>query len=252
MVEPDVDLVDLSQLTTLIWVSIFVSIPVGIVWIYLRIIRPRRELGALKTRKEIANQLLQMIDSVEEQLRSDERQNVELRLKEGERHLMDVNGVSMIEPRRAPARYEGGHAGVSVRLAKGVYGRVGRSKSRRVPQHDIMKIIDTGTLHITNQRAVFTGPKQNREWRWEKLLNHFHDMKNGYSVIHVSSRQKGSGFAHVDNDRETEMICFSIDMGVAAYCDEISEIRKKLLLEMDNLETSIIILERKIHSDGTK
>ena len=210
---------------------------------YLWVIQPRRELRSLRNRREITNELLWMIDSVEEQLGSDEEQNIGLRLKKGERHLMDVNGVSMVEPRRAPAKYEGGHSGVSIRVAKGVHWRVGQSKARRVPQGDIMKIIDTGTLHITNQRAVFTGSMQNREWRWDKLHNHFHDMDKFYSIIHVSSRQKGSGFAHVDDERETAIICFSIDIGIASYFDEIAGVRSNLLSERQSLEESIKKLE---------
>ena len=243
MNKPIVNPMNLEDLTTLTKASLLLIIPVGMIWFYLWVIKPRRELKILRNRRGIANELLRLLGLIENQLHSQEEQNVGLRMKKGERHLMDLGGVSMIEPRRAPVKYEGAHAGVSIRVAKGVYWRVGRSEARRVPQGDVMKIIDTGRLHITNQRAVFTGSMQNREWRWDKLHNHYHDMDNRYSVIHVSSRQKASGFAHVVSEKETAIICFLIDIGVASHFDEIPAVRSNLLSEIENLDDSIKKLE---------
>jgi hypothetical protein len=206
---------------------------------------PKRELRSLKNRSLITYELLENLNFIEEILNSEEEQTSNLRLKKAERLLRELHGVSLIEPRRAPAKYEGGHSGVSVRIAKGVYWRVGKSKARRVPQGDIMKIIDSGVLHITNQRAVFTGSMLNREWRWDKLQNHFHDHENYHSIIHVSSRQKGSGFIHTDDEREAAIICFSIDVGIASFYDEIPELRRKLHSEKDSIKSEIKILENK-------
>jgi hypothetical protein len=206
---------------------------------------PKRELRSLKNRIQITNELLENLIFVEDILNSEEEQTSNLRLKKAERLLKELHGVSLIEPRRATAKYEGGHAGVSVRIAKGVYWRVGKSKARRVPQGDILKIIDRGVLHITNQRAVFTGSMLNREWRWDKLQNHFHDYENFHSIIHVSSRQKGSGFIHTDDEREAAIICFAIDVGIASFYGEIPELSGKLHSEKDSIKSEIKILEHK-------
>ena len=215
----------------------------GLIWLYYNVILPKRDLESLRNKLKITDELTEMLDLVETRLNSDDEQISDVRLKKSERDLMTVTGCSLVEPRRAPAKYEAGHSGVSVRIAKGVHWRVGRSKARRVPQDDILKIIDEGVLHITNQRAVFTGTKQNREWRWDKLLNYSHDSENFSSIIHVSTRQKGSGIAHVDSDRDTAIICFSIDVGVASFYDEVPELRTKLFHEKNTIKDSIHSME---------
>ena len=98
MSKPNVIPMNLEDLTTLARAILLLVIPVGMIWFYLWVIMPRRELKTLRNRRGIANELLRMLGSIENQLHSQEEQNVGLRMKKGERHLMEVGGLSMIEP----------------------------------------------------------------------------------------------------------------------------------------------------------
>ena len=236
----------MADLVVYLWGMVFAILPPWLIWLYFFVIRPKRKLNSVRSKLEITIELIEMLNLIEVKLTSNEEQVCGLRLKRAERYLMSVNGVSLVEPRRAPAKYVGGHSGASVRIAKGVYWRVGSAKAKRVPQGDILKIIDeNGVLHITNQRAVFTGTKQNREWRWDKLLNYSHEMEQFSSIIHVSSRQKGSGIAHPDSEREVAIICFAVDVGVASFYGELAEQKTRLNTERIMLEHEISSMKNK-------
>ncbi len=56
--------------------------------------------------------------------------------------------------------------------------------------------IDTGTVHLTSQRAVFVGHRQTRKWQWSELvgLQIFVNKRLAWMDLAVTSRQKTSGF----------------------------------------------------------
>lgn len=80
-------------------------------------------------------------------------------------------------------RYGGPSA--RIRLAKGIYYRVGSVQVQRVSE-DVMKLIDTGTIYLTNKRLVFMGAKKNSTTRLNKILD-FTPYSNGVEI------QKDSG-----------------------------------------------------------
>jgi hypothetical protein len=53
--------------------------------------------------------------------------------------------------------FRGGSRGVSFRIAPGVRYRVGSFRGHSVVTGSYMQAIDSGTLTITSQRAVYTG-----------------------------------------------------------------------------------------------
>lgn len=58
---------------------------------------------------------------------------------------------------------------------------------------EALTVIDTGDATFTNQRVVFGGQSQTREWAFDKLVD-FDAGDNGTQVmISVSNRQKVSG-----------------------------------------------------------
>jgi len=56
-------------------------------------------------------------------------------------------------------RYVGGSRGVSFRIAKGVYYRVGGFRGERIKE-TFKEITDEGTLYVTNKRVLFVGTKK--------------------------------------------------------------------------------------------
>lgn len=59
--------------------------------------------------------------------------------------------------------------GVSIRIARGVYYRVGGSRPRRVTTEGLTEI-DSGTLYLTNKRVIFDGQRKNTSIRLSALL----------------------------------------------------------------------------------
>ena len=59
---------------------------------------------------------------------------------------------------------------------------------------DEMSVIDHGRATFTNQRVIFVGHKQTREWDFSKLLG-WEAAAGGYIFMAVTNRQKMSGLA---------------------------------------------------------
>jgi hypothetical protein len=123
-------------------------------------------------------------------------------LKAGEHALLDVAGVSLIESRRGPGHWQGASQGVSVHIpgTKSMRYRVGATRGSFVQGDEHPTPIDTGTLTITDRRAVFLGAQQTREWAWSKLVGFHDDQVAAWTGIAVSNRQKISGIAYPPSD----------------------------------------------------
>jgi hypothetical protein len=124
------------------------------------------------------------------------REGVQLILKKGEQAFLVAPGCALIEPRRLPGQWVGRSQGVSLHIAKGVNYRVGGSRGTYQQGAEVPTPIDTGVATLTNQRAVFQGSKQAREWSWSKLLGFQHDDKTPTTFFQVSNRQKVSGLLY--------------------------------------------------------
>jgi hypothetical protein len=86
--------------------------------------------------------------------------------------------------------------------------------------------IDTGTVTITNQRVVFQGAKQAREWAFTKLLGYQHDPALPWTAIQVSNRTKVSGVLY---DREhADEFHFRLALALANYHDEVAGFAQQL------------------------
>jgi hypothetical protein len=96
--------------------------------------------------------------------------NSQLILKKGEVcHLECSAGFS--EERVTSRGYVGGSQGVSVRIMRGVYYRVGAHKGEFVSTKGIVPI-DSGTLAITNKRIIFNGYSKTFSIPLTKLVNY--------------------------------------------------------------------------------
>lgn len=113
-------------------------------------------------------------------------------LKKGEVAIDSVPG-KLLEYRSGGSSYQGGSQGVSIRIAKGLSYRVGSNRGQLVRNPEQLQVIDNGDATFTNQRVVFGGQSQTREWAFDKLVD-FNAGDNGTQVmISVSNRQKVSG-----------------------------------------------------------
>jgi hypothetical protein len=119
-----------------------------------------------------------------------------LQLHTDERVFMIFTNAALIEPRRERGHYQGGYSGFSFRVAKGVRYHVGGTRGTYVQGAEVPTPIDMGTVTITNQRVVFEGSKQAREWSFDKLLGHEDHSEAPWTALPVSNRQKVSGFMY--------------------------------------------------------
>lgn len=129
-----------------------------------------------------------------------------------------VEGGGLAEPRRLPGQWVGGHRGVSVRVAKGVYLRGGGSRGTYAQGAEQQQVIDTGTSVITNQRVVFLGAKYTREWAYSKLLGVQHDHALGATYMQVSNREKVSGIVY--GTRNADDARFRLGLALAVFAGE--------------------------------
>jgi len=79
--------------------------------------------------------------------------------------FQDVNYYETV----TKTQYSGGSQGVSIRIAKGLYYRVGAFKGEKI-QTDEIKHLDNGLLGITNKHLYFVGDKKKFRIKFEKIM----------------------------------------------------------------------------------
>ena len=164
-------------------------------------------------------------------------ENVEgLLLKKDERAVLDYTGAALVEPRRQPGQYVGGYSGFSFKVVKGVRYHVGGSRGTYTPGPDVATAIDTGTVTITNQRVVFRGNKQTREWAFNKLVGWTHDDPHPITYLQVSNRQKTSGFAY--QPEHAAIVHFRLAFALALSGGRVDDLRKQLQQELTEHQTA--------------
>ena len=156
---------------------------------------------------------------------------IALQTRPGEAVLYSLDGVALIEPRRQPGHWQGGYSGFSFRVAKGVRYHVGGTRGHYVPGAEVPSPIDRGSVTITDQRVVFQGSKQAREWAFAKLLGYQHDPQVPWTAIQVSNRQKVSGVLY-DAEHATELH-FRLALALARYRGEVPAFVAHLQAELD-------------------
>lgn len=124
--------------------------------------------------------------------------NSNILLKSGEKIFATVV-ASLNEPRSIRT---GGNQGVSFRVMKGVYYRVGAFKSE---SHEEIRLIDVGNLTITNKRLIFAGKNRNVEIALKNITNI--GPYNDAIVIGKSTSQRKVYFMGLDHNK----ITFSVD-----------------------------------------
>ena len=118
--------------------------------------------------------------------------------KRGEHVVALVSEVGLVEAQRGPTQFSGGAVGFSFRVTDRIAVGPSRFRGTSTRGEEQPTLIDSGRFVVTDQRAVFLGGKQTREFDWDKLLAY--EMvqlgkNNAMVLLPVSNRQKVSGIA---------------------------------------------------------
>ncbi len=108
----------------------------------------------------------------------------EMHLQRNEKCYFICN-MDWYENRSVTRRIRYGGPTYRIRIAKGLYWRMGDLAVQRVSE-DVLAKIDSGRVHLTNRRLLFTGSRKNVTIQLSKILD-FVPYKNGIEI------QKDSG-----------------------------------------------------------
>lgn len=72
---------------------------------------------------------------------------------------------------RTRTQYVGGSQGISVRVMRGVYYRVGAFKGEPI-QTDVNVHVDTGQLYVTTKHLIFYGPTKSVRLKYSKIISY--------------------------------------------------------------------------------
>lgn len=163
----------------------------------------------------------------------DERsQDLPIIPKKGEEAIGMINGTGLVEVKAGRMQYRGGSAGTSVRVMKGVSVRVGQHKGTACREPEMARLLcSRRTLVITNQRAVYAGPKHTRDFHWAKLMAMTASSGEGGPclLLPVQNRQKTSGVLVGD---QMEWIAQRCEVGLAMQRGTLPELIEELEQEL--------------------
>jgi len=120
---------------------------------------------------------------------------VPFNFQKGETLVWLFQNVPYYEP-RTRTTYSGGYSGVSLRVAKGVYYRVGGFRGNPVVTTQTV-LIDTGTLGITAKHIYFAGNAKSFRIRYDKIVS-FTPYSDGIAIQRDASTAKPQIFVTGD------------------------------------------------------
>jgi hypothetical protein len=159
--------------------------------------------------------------------------------KSGE-HTLWSGPAIFHEVGRTPSHYVGSSSGFSVPVVGGIRFRVGATRGTIIPGEEFQMDKDQGTVMLTTQRLVFTGPLKTQEWNFDKLLALSTNEDETNYLIHVSNRQKTSGIRFSPEDgREFNRFLGSAaaihESGYEAVLKELAELKATAIKEEPQL-----------------
>jgi len=153
--------------------------------------------------------------------------------KKDEHVIGVVSEVGLVETKTTPSKFRGGSTGASLRLTDRLSVRQSGFRGRSIPGEEVPAVIDTGQFVVTDQRGVFLGSKQNREFQWDSLLAYeLKDLNNDSAILHlpVSNRQKTSGLAAdtVSMRQVHQRVAFGVAVAMSRKDQFIERLRKDI------------------------
>jgi hypothetical protein len=147
--------------------------------------------------------------------------------------ILIASNVHLVESRKGPNRFRGSSAGVSVRLSRRVSVRSGSFSGESLSTASIPTIVDSGQFVITTKRAVFTGPKETREFVYTKLLGvnrQSFDASNSVIYLPVSARKSVSGIGTGNSSLDViqNRLAIALELRSKTKFQMIAELRSQL------------------------
>lgn len=121
--------------------------------------------------------------------------NLPINLQKGEQIVWAFSGSKYLED-KTRRQFVGGSQGVSVRVMKGVYYRVGAFKGQAV-EHTERVHIDTGWVVVTNKNIYFAGPRKSVRLPYAKIVS-FEPFSDGIGVMRDTATAKPQIFVTGD------------------------------------------------------
>jgi hypothetical protein len=135
-----------------------------------------------------------------------------LELLPGERALLVLPGVELLEPRRLPSHFMGGNSGFSFHVAGRAEHRIPGAGGSG-PRPDGQTPIDSGVVTLTDRRAVFAGRLHSRTWDYTQVIGYHHNPDPPWTAIAVTDRQRVSGVGY--DPAGAEEFRFALALGLA-------------------------------------
>ena len=102
--------------------------------------------------------------------------------------------VKWLEQRKVTKRINYGGPTARIKIAKGVYYRMGSVGVQKVSE-DVWQTIDSGQLYLTNKRLIFMGRNGNKTIQLNKILD-FKPYKNGIDIQKETGKSPFLEFNH--------------------------------------------------------
>jgi hypothetical protein len=118
-----------------------------------------------------------------------------INLQKGEQIVWAFAGSRYLED-KIRREWVGRSQGVSFRVAKGVYYRVGATKGHSV-EHTERALADRGWLIITNKHIYFAGPKKSLKIPYSKIVS-FQPFSDGIGIMRDAASAKAQFFLKDD------------------------------------------------------
>jgi hypothetical protein len=144
-----------------------------------------------------------------------------------------ITGAGLFEPRRGAGHWTGASSGFSVPTGAGTRFRIGATHGHYVAGEEAPTIIDTGTVSLTNQRAVFQGSDYTREWDFKKLVGIQHFSNQPWTAIQTSNREKTSGFSY--KGVRVDFVHSWVEVAIGLYEGKRDEILRQLHEQLSEL-----------------
>lgn len=116
-------------------------------------------------------------------------------LQKNEKIVWAFDGTSLLED-KTRRQYVSGSRGVSVRIMKGVYYRVGAFKGHSIETTERVQV-DSGWLIVTNKNIYFIGSRKSMRIPYKKIVS-FDPYSDGIGIMRDSSNAKMQIFINGD------------------------------------------------------
>jgi hypothetical protein len=155
---------------------------------------------------------------------------LKISLRTGERALLVATGTFLVEPRRVQGYWAGGSGGFAFQVPL----KAGRADGSQVAGDAGLAPVDTGDLTFTDQRIVFAGSHQQKEWGYSALLGFDHSDDPPWTALALKGQDRVSGFRY--DEGQAGEIRFAIVLGVARFNNSLDSLVADIQEQLDEFD----------------